>query len=140
MAASRQEHGGQHPPEGTGADEDGEPEQAERGGHGWASGDDPGVDEALEPLDLRRVRIIHAQQVGPRLRLPDVLRSMLADETIVPGPRCEGYEPQPDPLAQAVLDAAEAYVDAHWPNGQQAMATHSRALANAVRAWREAQP
>lgn len=103
-------------------------------------GDDPGVDEALEPLDLRRVRIIHAQQVGPRLRLPDVLRSMLADETIVPDPRYKGYEPQPDPLTQAVLDAAEAYVDAHWPNGQQAMATHSRALANAVRAWREAQP
>lgn len=63
----------------------------------------------------------------------DGFRRLIADGWIVPGPRCEGYEPQPDPLVQAVLDAAEVLVEGRVYGA-------GPALIDAVRAWREAQP
>lgn len=64
--------------------------------------------------------------------------SLIADGWIVPGPRCEGHEPPPDPLAQAVLDAAEAWVERFALTTP--MSAAGAALLDAVRARREAQP
>lgn len=69
------------------------------------------------------------------------VRMALDQGWISPGPACEGVEPQPDPLAQAVLDAEReviAAAEALVETSTKTTATSYFELRDKVRALREA--
>lgn len=98
---------------------------------------DAGVITVAPPPDpAEQIAEVYWQAEAPP-QIKARFTSLIADGWIVPGPRCEGHEPPPDPLAQAVLDAAEAWGES-WPGGRP-LSENACCLLDAVRARQEAQ-